>query len=74
MNKGSAKRVEIIGCTASGKTTLCKTMQKLGWFPVYEPYDHNPFLTDFFAGEKCRVKPSVGRGKQPLPGVTEVGM
>ena len=53
MKKDSINRVEIIGCTASGKTTLCKTMQKLGWTPIYEPYETNPFLTDFFAGEKC---------------------
>ena len=53
MKKSSINRVEIIGCTASGKTTLCKTMQKLGWTPIYEPYESNPFLTDFFAGGNC---------------------
>ncbi|MBO5110542.1 MAG: deoxynucleoside kinase [Clostridia bacterium] len=46
-------RVELIGCTASGKTTLCKTMQKLGWNAIYEPYMQNPFLTSFFQGYDC---------------------
>ena len=53
MKNSSVKRVEIIGCTASGKTSLCKTMQKLGWTSLYEPYENNPFLTDFYRGDEC---------------------
>lgn len=32
---------------ASGKTTLCKTMQKMGWDVCYEIYENNPFLFEF---------------------------
>ena len=53
MNNSSQERVEIIGCTASGKTSLCKTMQKFGWDPIYEPYEYNPFLTSFFERQDC---------------------
>lgn len=52
MNKNTL-RVEIIGCMASGKTTLCETMGRLGWDVRYEPYEQNPFLTDFFDGKGC---------------------
>lgn len=41
-------RIEVIGCMASGKTTLCKTMQKMGLDILLEPYEKNPFLTDFY--------------------------
>ena len=47
------KRIEILGCTASGKTTLCHTLNELGWNAIYEPYIQNPFLEKFFYGEKC---------------------
>ena len=40
-------RIEIMGCMASGKTTLCKTMQKMGWDVRYELYENNPFLAEF---------------------------
>lgn len=53
MNNRAVKRIEIIGCMASGKTTLCQTLQKFGWNSIYEPYEHNPFLTSFYNGEKC---------------------
>lgn len=46
-------RIELIGCIASGKTTLCKTMHRLGWNAIYEPYIENPFLTNFFGGDDC---------------------
>lgn len=47
------KRIEIIGCSASGKTTLCNTLKTLGWNVIYEPFLQNPFLLKFFSGESC---------------------
>ncbi len=49
-------RIEIVGCTASGKSTLCKTLTKLGLDAVYEPYAQNPFIRSFYSGEKCEFE------------------
>lgn len=42
------KRIEIMGCMASGKTSLCKTLQKFGWNVCFEQYDDNPFIKKFY--------------------------
>ncbi len=47
------KHIEIIGCSASGKTTLCNTLGQIGFNAIYEPYLQNPFLLKHFNGELC---------------------
>lgn len=47
------KHIEIIGCSASGKTTLCNTLGQLGFNIIYEPFLQNPFLLKYFNGESC---------------------
>lgn len=47
------EHIEIVGCAASGKTTLCNTLKELGWEAIYEPYRQNPFLEKIFMGDSC---------------------
>ncbi len=47
------RHIEILGCSASGKTTLCNTLSRLGFKAIYEPYLQNPFLLKYFNGEQC---------------------
>lgn len=47
------KHIEILGCSASGKTTLCNTLSHLGLKAIHEPYLENPFLIKHFSGEQC---------------------
>lgn len=47
------RHIEILGCSASGKTTLCNTLSRLGLNAIYEPYLQNPFLLKYFSGEQC---------------------
>ena len=41
-------RIEICGGIASGKTTLARIMEKEGFCAVYERYQDNPFLGEFY--------------------------
>ena len=41
-------RIEICGGIASGKTTLARIMEKEGFCAVYERYQNNPFLGEFY--------------------------
>lgn len=42
--------VAISGNIGVGKTTLCEYLcQRYGWNPIYEPYQANPFLDEFYA-------------------------
>lgn len=42
--------ITIAGNIGVGKSTLVKLLSdKLGWEPVYEPVDENPYLADFYA-------------------------
>ena len=41
-------RIEICGGIASGKTTLARIMEKEGFCAVYERYQNNPFLREFY--------------------------
>lgn len=47
------RHIEILGCSASGKTTLCNTLSRLGLKAIHEPYLQNPFLLKYFNGEQC---------------------
>jgi len=50
------RHIEILGCSASGKTTLCNTLSRLGFNAIYEPYLLNPFLLKYFNGEQCALE------------------
>lgn len=41
-------RIEICGGIASGKTTLTKILEQHGYCAVYERFEDNPFLKDFY--------------------------
>ncbi len=41
-------RIEICGCIASGKTTLCKALTSKLVAPIYEDFRANPFLDIFY--------------------------
>lgn len=42
------KRIEICGGIAAGKTTLAGVMEKAGYTAVYERFEDNPFLGQFY--------------------------
>jgi len=42
------KRLEILGNIASGKTTLCKNMDKKGYLSIFENFQDNPFFKNFY--------------------------
>lgn len=45
--------IVIAGIISSGKTTLTKNLSEyLGYTPVYEPVDDNPYLSDFYRDMK----------------------
>lgn len=46
------KRIEICGGIASGKTTLARLLEQNGYTAVYERFEDNPFLKDFYRDEK----------------------
>lgn len=46
------KRIEICGGIASGKTTLTKLLEKNGYTAIYERFEDNPFLKDFYRDAK----------------------
>lgn len=41
-------RIEICGTIASGKTTLAKFLEGQGYRTIYERFQDNPFLNDFY--------------------------
>lgn len=45
------KRIEICGGIASGKTTLTKLLELNGYNAIYECFDDNPFLKQFYQQE-----------------------
>lgn len=58
MNRG---RIEICGGIAAGKTTLAKLLSSQGFHAVYERYQDNPFLGEFYQmnGEDCSFETEV---------------
>lgn len=46
------RRIEICGGIASGKTTLAKLLEQNGYTAIYERFEDNPFLKDFYRDEK----------------------
>lgn len=42
------KRIEICGGIASGKTTLTRILEQEGYIGIYERFQDNPFLCDFY--------------------------
>lgn len=46
------KRIEICGGIASGKTTLANLLEQNGYTAIYERFEDNPFLKDFYRDEK----------------------
>lgn len=42
------KRIEICGNIASGKTSLCKNMDSKGYETIFENFQENPFLENFY--------------------------
>lgn len=42
------KRIEICGGIAAGKTSLAMVLEQEGFVAVYEKFDANPFLNDFY--------------------------
>lgn len=47
------KRIEICGGIASGKTTLAGILEGEGFTGIYERFQDNPFLNDFYTKESC---------------------
>lgn len=41
-------RIEICGCIAAGKTTLCQTLTQKKLLSVFENFQENPFWKDFY--------------------------
>lgn len=41
-------RIEICGCIAAGKTTLCQTLAQKKLLPIFEKFQENPFWKDFY--------------------------
>lgn len=41
-------RIEICGCIAAGKTTLCQTLAQKNLLPVFENFQENPFWKAFY--------------------------
>ncbi len=42
------KRIEICGGIAAGKTTLVQILAENGFSPIYENFEDNPFLSQFY--------------------------
>lgn len=42
------KRIEICGGIASGKTTLARVLEQHGYIAIYERFEDNPFLKQFY--------------------------
>lgn len=68
------RHIEILGCSASGKTTLCGTLSRLGLNAIYEPYLQNPFLLKYFSGEQCGFELQVCFLLQHYNSLKEVGL
>lgn len=45
------KRIEICGGIGAGKTTLAKILEQEGFLGIYEQFQDNPFLNDFYINE-----------------------
>ena len=41
-------RIELLGGMGSGKTTLCRVLEELGYNCIYEDLGQNPFMDDFY--------------------------
>lgn len=41
-------RIEICGCIAAGKTTLCQALAQKNLLPIFENFQENPFLKAFY--------------------------
>ena len=48
----TSKRIEICGGIASGKTTLTRLLEQEGYTAIYERFEDNPFLKDFYHNKK----------------------
>lgn len=46
------KRIEICGGIAAGKTSLAQVLEKEGFLAIYERFEDNPFLGEFYSGGK----------------------
>ena len=44
-------RIEICGGIASGKTTLASVLEREGFVAIYEKFDANPFLNEFYVNK-----------------------
>lgn len=43
------KRIEICGGIAAGKTSLAQILEKEGFLAIYERFEDNPFLSEFYS-------------------------
>lgn len=47
-----AYRIEICGGIASGKTSLAQILEKEGFLSIYERFEDNPFLNEFYTNSE----------------------
>lgn len=45
-------RIEICGGIAAGKTSLASVLEKEGFVAIYEPFQDNPFLNEFYTNNE----------------------
>lgn len=53
------ERIEICGGMAAGKTTLAQLLEQKGYPVVYDDFENNPFLKDFYKGKQCAFESEV---------------